>query len=409
MKNTFSIHTLGCKVNQYDSQSIRERFLEAGFKEPVNGAAHYRIINTCTVTASADRKSRNIIRHCIREKPRGTIIVTGCLARREETALSGIRGIDFIIGKRFFSDGISCFQGRTRAFLKIQDGCNNRCSYCKVPLVRGISRSRDIAAILREAEKLASEGFREIVLTGICLGAYGKDLKPRSSLAALVNELENIPGLDRIRLSSIEASDVSDALIRNMGASRKLCPHLHIPIQSGDDSILRLMGRKYRRNDYLRIVEKIKKTVPGVAVTTDILAGFPGETESSFRNTIDLLKRIHPLRTHIFPYSPRQGTPAFSMRGAAGPEIVRARTAALKKIADECAQAFQSAFRSKTLAVLFENRTSGKPCLWEGYTGNYIKVRAAAQECLENRIIPVRLAGNSREGMIGVIQERPEG
>jgi threonylcarbamoyladenosine tRNA methylthiotransferase MtaB len=402
MIKTFQIHTLGCKVNQYDSQSIRERFLQAGFKEISNGKrAHFYIINTCTVTASADRKSRNIIRHCIRENPRGKIIVTGCLAKKKEALLSGIKGISYIIGKRFFGEGISDFQGRTRAFLKIQDGCNNRCSYCKVPVVRGNSRSRDSRTIVREASVLSAKGFREIVLTGICLGAYGKDLKPRTSLTGLINELEKIPALERLRLSSIEASDITEALIAQMRESRKLCPHLHIPRQSGDDEILRLMSRTYRRADYLRIVTKIKRAVPGIAVTTDILVGFPGETESQFNNTVCLLKKVVPLRTHIFPYSPREGTPAGALRNTVEAHIVQKRIDELRKTAEACAQKFQSSFINKRLEVLFENQSKQKPGFWEGYAENYIKVLAASTECLENKIKPVRLTGNKEFYMVG--------
>ncbi|MFA5362565.1 MAG: MiaB/RimO family radical SAM methylthiotransferase [Candidatus Omnitrophota bacterium] len=404
MIKTFKIYTLGCKVNQYDSQSIRERFLQAGFKEMCNGKqAYFYIINTCTVTASADRKSRNIIRRCISENPRGKTIVTGCLAKKNEASLSGIEGIGYIIGKRFWGEGISDFQGRTRAFLKIQDGCNNRCSYCKVPLVRGSSRSRDMNTIVREASVLAAKGFREIVLTGICLGAYGKDLKPRSSLTGLINELEKIPALERLRLSSIEASDISDELIAKMSVSRKLCPHLHIPIQSGDNEILRLMRRKYHREDYLRIVAKIKKTVPGIAVTTDILAGFPGENENRFNNTVGLLKKINPLHAHIFPYSPREGTAAFSRRDTVDASTMRKRICTLTKAADACALKFQSFFINQKLEVLFECRIKQRPDSWVGYAGNYIKVAAVSKYCLAGQIMPVRLTGIKDGFMSGQI------
>ncbi|MDD2703504.1 MAG: MiaB/RimO family radical SAM methylthiotransferase [Candidatus Omnitrophica bacterium] len=402
MKKTFQIHTLGCKVNQYDSQCIRERFQQAGFKQAGSGVrAGVSIINTCTVTASADRKSRNMIRRVIHANPRGRIIVTGCLAKKKETALSGIKGIDYIIGKRFFGDGISDFRDRTRAFLKIQDGCDNFCSYCKVPAVRGPSRSRDIKTIIREALILSEKGFQEIVLTGICLGAYGKDLSPRLSLAVLINDLEKIPGLKRLRLSSIEASDISGALIAQMNGARKLCPHLHIPMQSGDDDILRLMRRKYRRSDYLRIVDEITDSIPGAAVTTDILVGFPGETEAQFNNTVGLIEKIRPLRTHIFPYSPREGTFAFTLGSTAGPDTLQRRIGKLKKTAEACAKEFRKCFIDKIVYVLFENRSKQNPVFWEGYAENYIKVLAASTECLENTIKPVLLTGIQGTYMLG--------
>jgi len=207
---TIRFYTLGCKVNQYDTQSIRERFLRQGFREASNGAkAGVCLVNTCTVTQGADQKSRNIIRRSFRENPGAKVIVTGCLVNRDHAAIAAIKGVAFVIGKEFFPDGITGFSGRTRAFLKIQDGCDNACSYCKVPLVRGRSRSRNICDVVGEARALIKKGYKEIVLTGICLGAYGKDLSPRTSLTKLIGELERIEGLLRIRLSSIEAGDVS--------------------------------------------------------------------------------------------------------------------------------------------------------------------------------------------------------
>ena len=302
---TIKFYTLGCKVNQYDTQSIREQFLKNGYQEIDNGkTADTYFINTCTVTAIADRKAKNIIRHCVKENPKARIIVTGCLVEKDALSLSDIKGIDFLISKRFFREGISNFCGHTRAFLKIQDGCNNSCAYCKVPLVRGVSRSRPLLEIIKEAKKLVQNGFQEIVLSGICLGAFGKDLKEAISLVDAIEGLENIEGLLRIRLSSLEAVDVSDRLIQQMAESQKLCWHLHIPIQSGDDEILKKMQRSYKRKDYLELINKIKKHIPQVALTTDVLVGFPGEAEENFQNTLNLIKEILPLKVHIFPYSP---------------------------------------------------------------------------------------------------------
>jgi threonylcarbamoyladenosine tRNA methylthiotransferase MtaB len=383
------LYTLGCKVNQYDTQSIRERFLGRGFKE-VSGEnkADFYLINTCTVTSSADRKSREIIRRCIRENPKAKIIVTGCLIEKDTPMLSAIKGVSLIISKSFFRDGISGFEGHTRAFLKIQDGCNNFCSYCKVPLVRGRPRSRPLDVIIKEAEALVKNGFKEIVLTGTCLGAYGKDLGKGVGLVRVIEELEKIKGLLRIRLSSIEAGDVTDELIGKIAKSKKLCPHLHIPVQCGDDAILKKMKRKYSRRFYIGLINKIKKEVSDIAITTDCLVGFPGETEKNFRNTLDLVKKIMPLRVHIFPYSERKGTyAADKFKDLLPPEIIKERIFRLNDLADSCRLKFKERFKGRKLPVLFEGPSKEKKGYWEGYTGNYIKIYLKSKKPLKNRVV----------------------
>jgi threonylcarbamoyladenosine tRNA methylthiotransferase MtaB len=403
----FKLHTLGCKVNQYESQEIRERFLEAGFKEAAkNKKADIYIVNTCTVTQKADRESLYFIHRSHRENPRAGIIATGCLAELDSSRIRREPGVQLVIKNkdknkivskllrdpRSTSSGISSFEGHTRAFLKIQDGCDNFCSYCKVPLVRGRSASKPLTGIIEEAQRLVSNGYREIVLTGICLGAYGRDLKSESYLVDVIDALERIEGLWRIRLSSIEAKDVSDALIEKLASSKKLCPHLHIPVQSGDDEILLRMHRKYTRQDYIRLITKLKKAVPGIAITTDVLVGFPGEEERHFRNTLDLVEKITPLRTHIFPFSARFGTQAYGLKGAVPLDIVKDRLVRIQKAADQCALKFQKRFLNKALPVLIESRAKNDHKFWEGYTDNYIKVQFRSSKDLKNRLLPLRLA-----------------
>jgi threonylcarbamoyladenosine tRNA methylthiotransferase MtaB len=403
----FKLFTLGCKVNQYETQEIRERFLEAGFKEASkNNTADIYIVNTCTVTQKADRESLYYIHRSHNENPKAAILVTGCLAELDGPRIKKEPGVSHIIRNRDKSKlvsrllgnpqnasaGISTFEGHTRAFLKVQDGCNNFCSYCKVPLVRGISRSKPLARIVEEARRLASNGYREIVLTGICLGAYGHDLKPESSLVQVIDALEKIEGLWRIRLSSIEAKDVSDALIKKIASSKKLCRHMHIPIQSGDDEILSRMHRRYTRQDYIRLITKLKKVVPGIAITTDVLVGFPGEQERHFRSTLDLVEKITPLRTHIFPYSARPGTQACSLKGSVPLDIVKDRLMRIKKIADNCAMKFQKRFLNRILPVLIESPVKGCPGYWEGYTDNYIKIRCRSFKSLKNKLVSLRSA-----------------
>jgi threonylcarbamoyladenosine tRNA methylthiotransferase MtaB len=417
-KPVFSILTLGCKVNQYDSQSIREQFLDAGWQEARKGGkADMYIVNTCTVTQKADRDSLYHVHRSYRQNPRARIVVTGCMAETEGEHLKKQPGVVLVvknrdkpalvsrIGKEYRAQagGISFFEGHTRAFLKIQDGCDNYCSYCKVPLVRGISRSKPAPMILDEARQLVRNGYHEIVLTGICLGSYGADLKPAGSLVSVIDELEKIDGLWRIRMSSIEAKDVSDGLIKKMAGSQKLCRHIHIPIQSGDDDILRSMRRKYTRQDYRRLVSKLKKACPGIAVTTDVLIGFPGEQERHFRNTLDLVRNILPLRTHIFPFSPRQGTRAYALKDHVAADTVKDRVDRMQRAADACAAAYQKKFLSRVMPVLIEARVRDTADMWEGYTDNYLKVICRSARALRNRLIPLRLKSAAGDKILGVL------
>jgi len=396
---TIKFFTLGCKANQYDTQSIRERFLSKGFRVDDNKSKpDYFLINTCTVTSGADQKSRNIIRRCIQYSPKATVIVTGCLAERDWRVLADIKGVSLVVKKSFFPEGISGFSQHTRAFLKIQDGCDNFCTYCKVALVRGKTRSKGIGNVVEEAKKLVACGFKEIVLTGICLGAYGKDLPGGKALVDAVDALARIEGLSRIRLSSIEAGDVSVKLIKYMAGSKKLCRHLHIPIQSGDDSILKRMNRKYTRRKYQDLISRIKRDIPGVAITTDCLVGFPGETEENFNNTVDLVRKIMPLKVHIFPYSNRPGTKAAKFSGLVDAKTIASRCAKLENASKECRDKFMRGFTGKKALVLIEGAYKGKAGYLEGLTDNYLKVRIAFKPGLRNKIIQAKLrhvAGDS--------------
>lgn len=385
MKKTIKFYTLGCKVNQYETQAMREQFMRVGYRELENKhPADAYLINTCTVTQRADSESLNYIRRAIRENPRAKIIVAGCLTESDAGKIKAISRKISIIKNKDKKGGISYFQGHTRAFLKIQDGCDNFCSYCKVPLVRGRPRSKNLQQVACEARALVKNGFKEIVLCGICLGAYGRDLKPKKDLVDVVEVLEKIDGLLRIRLSSIEARDVTDKLIKKIAASKNLCPHLHIPIQSGDDGILKKMNRKYSRQDYLRLIKKIKTKVPRIAITTDVLVGFPGESEDNFQNTVNLVKAILPLKTHIFPYSKREDTLAADFQPQISSQVIRQRIAYLKSVAETCALKYRRHFLGKKLEVLVEGRSKDNPEFWEGYTANYLKVKIKSGLNLRN-------------------------
>ena len=400
---TIKFFTLGCKVNQYDTQSIREAFLRKGFKESAAGkASDFYLINTCTVTSSADKKSCNIIRHCVKTNPKSKVIVTGCMVKKDGGRLSAIKGVYSVISRRFFPEQISDFTNHTRAFLKVQDGCNNFCSYCKVPQARGASRSRKPEEIIEEARRLAKKGFKEIVLTGICLGAYGRDLKINSGLAGLIKDLENIDGILRIRLSSIEAKDVSDELIKNISLSTKLCPHLHIPIQSGDDSVLKSMNRSYSSGDYTKLIGKLRKSISDIAITTDVLVGFPGETKENFENTVKLLKKIRPLKIHIFPYSKREGTAAAGFNNGVPAQEVKRRVLELKGLGAYLAKEYMNKFINKEKLVLIEARLKDKPGFWEGFTDNYMRVIIRSDSDLKNCLIPLKLNRLGKECFLAV-------
>lgn len=408
---TVKFYTLGCKVNQYETQVIREQFLRGGFEEIDNGKiADIYIINTCTVTANADRDSRRLISQVHRQNPQAKIVVTGCYTELDSDEIAKIPGVTHIIKNKDKNRiiellnepnelsehneiGISSFKGHTRAFLKIQDGCNNSCSYCKVPLVRGISRSRHLEVILKEAERLVKNGYKEIVLTGICLGAYGQDLNPKISILDVIEGLEKIEGLLRIRLSSIEAADVSDGLIDKMAQLKKLCRHLHIPLQSGNDEILKKMNRKYCRDDYLALIKRIKSLIPEIAITTDIMVGFPGESEINFQSTLGLIKEILPLKVHIFPYSRRESThAASSFKDEISPMLIKKRIARLKNLSHACASIYKKQFLNKDMDVLIEARVKDNPGFWEGYTDNYIRALVKSSQNLKNQLLCVKLS-----------------
>ncbi len=403
-------YTLGCKVNQYDTQEIRERFLEAGYQEAQGKqAADVYVVNTCTVTAKADKDSLYYIHRSHRENPKARLIVTGCLAQLEAKRIKAQPGVSLVVPnknkKKILSllsgsragkeQGISFFAGHTRVFLKIQDGCNNFCSYCRVPLARGVSRSRTLEDILEEARRLVQSGFREIVLTGICLGSFGRDLKPQRNLVEVISALEEINDLLRIRLSSIEAGDITDELIEKIRGSAKLCRHLHIPIQSGDNLILGKMRRKYTHQGYLELVRKLKKRVPGLAVTTDVLVGFPGESEENFRNTLSLVKKIKPLRAHIFPFSPRPQTTACNFPDIPKDGKVKERIQRLRRICEKLSRSFRRKSLGKKTTVLIEGPDPEKPGFWEGYTDTYLKVSLRSGENLKNQLVTCRL-GNKK-------------
>jgi threonylcarbamoyladenosine tRNA methylthiotransferase MtaB len=397
----FFIKTLGCKVNQYESQAVRELMLNAGFKECLaKEAADIYILNTCTVTHRADSESRHWASIFHKTNPDAKIVLTGCAVENNADAFSFLPGVSNILTndeRRMTNDGphrflsITDFKDHTKAFVKIQDGCANTCSYCKVPSVRGPSISRPLHDIAGEVKTLVSKGFEEIVLTGICLGAWGSDLIENKSIVDVLKALCGIPGLFRIRLSSIEPKHVTDELIDYISQNRKICRHLHIPIQSGDDEILGRMNRPYTALGMRDLIIKVRRNIDLVGITTDVLIGFPGETDKNFRNTVNLIKEVLPVKTHIFPFSKRDGTAACTMAGVVPEDEIKKRSQSMKIAATKASYLYRGLFLKKPVDVLVESKREKHSGRLTGYSDNYIKVIFDGPDSLMKRIAPVRI------------------
>jgi threonylcarbamoyladenosine tRNA methylthiotransferase MtaB len=412
--------TFGCKVNQYETQLLREQFLSQGFSE-INSSdqsADYYIINTCTVTARADKDVLRAVDYCLRRNSSAKILLTGCCAETFSTKLlkenSAIRLIPnskkgslikTISGfnKTNPINKISFFSGHSRAFVKVQDGCNNFCSFCKIPYVRGRSKSRKPKDVLEEIEGLLIRGYKEIILTGICLGRYGKDLPNRTDLVALLKKIISRKYDFRIRLSSIELTDINKKLIKLLKKSKKICKHLHIPLQSGDNAILKLMHRPYNSSDFIKKVRYIRKTIPNIAISTDILLGFPYEKKENFNNTLNVINQIKPMHAHIFIFSPRPGTAAFKLWQDSPKET----TAELKKrrgivinLTEKLSLNYRKLFINKKVNILVESKKPNKKN-YSGYSDNYIHVYLNCKNDFSGRLLPVIIRKVTKKYTIG--------
>jgi threonylcarbamoyladenosine tRNA methylthiotransferase MtaB len=431
---TVAIATLGCKVNYYDSASMAEALLQDGYRMVLPAAAaDVYIINSCTVTERTDAQSRQLIRRALKTNPRAQVIVTGCYAQHSPAAIAALSERIHILGnpeksairscikkiledkKRVFnvtdskrdttfSQGfLPRFVNRTRAFLKIQDGCNNSCSYCIVPQVRGPSRSLAPAAVVQHSCALAQAGYKEIVLTGIHLGTYGVDLTPPATLAGLLYRLcsEKTLAAMRIRLSSLEPQEISDELIALLSCSGIVCPHLHIPLQSGDESVLKRMNRNYTPGFFKSLVEKLTSSIPGLNIGVDVIAGFPGETEEQFQNTLRSIQDLPAGYLHVFPYSRRPGTPA-AQWGEQVPDIIKKERAALLRVESlRKRRRLYSSFLKQTLQVLIEAKRDYSSGLLKGFSRNYIPVLVAGGEELIGEEITVLVTEVRENGVYG--------
>lgn len=415
-----ALSTLGCKTNQGDAAFLTADLISRGhqivsFKE----LADVYIIFTCTVTAKTDYQSRQLVRRALVKNPRAQIIVTGCYAQVAAPALRTIPGVDFIVGvadearipeligkgtknkeanvilssfPQAFCSGprpIPFWREHTRAFLKIQDGCNSFCSYCIVPYARGRSRSLPLRDVLNKVDDLWQAGFREIVLTGIHLGSYGEDLEPPQNLLALLQTLENFSGEIRFRLSSLEPTEISLPLIDFLSTAGKICPHLHIPLQSGDDRILKEMHRPYTTSFYAQLLHNLQKAIPDLAVGADVICGFPGEDEQAFQNTLHLLADLPLAYLHVFPYSKRPGTPAAILPNQVPSSLIKERCQILREFSEGKKSLFYKSFSGKVLSVLVERKGDERKGLCKGYSRNYIPIIFPGEERLINQEVPV--------------------
>lgn len=416
--STVAFYTLGCKVNQYETEAMTELFKNNGYNIcSFDSPADIYIINTCTVTGMSDRKSRQIIRRAKKTNPNAVIAVTGCYAQTAPEDILKIEGVNLVVGTNerhrivelvenvninsrhsevyeimnshdFEELSITTYSERTRAYIKIQEGCNQFCSYCIIPYARGPIRSRAPEKVIEEIEKLVLNGFSEVILTGIHVASYGADLEDMDlgKLLLAVNEIE---GIKRIRLSSIEPMTLNESFINTISPCTKLCHHFHLSLQSGCDETLKRMNRKYTTVQYKSIVDGLRKAYPDVAITTDIMVGFPGETDEEFQKTVGFFKEISFSDAHIFQYSPRKGTPAAKRKDQIAPEIKEKRSKIISEITQQNRDKFLESFIGKTLEVLFEQPDSNG--FFEGKTSNYITVCVPFEENLSGTFHNVKI------------------
>ena len=414
---TVAFHTLGCKVNTYESNAMLKIFNEAGYQEvDFKQVADVYVINTCTVTNTGDSKSRQMIRKAIRKNPKATICVVGCYSQTAPEEIEKIEGVGVVLGTQYRSDivkyvdehletgemvikvdnvmnlrkfedlNIDRFKN-TRAFLKIQDGCNNFCTYCIIPYARGRVRSRQKESVLNQAQRLVDNGYVEIVLTGIHTAGYGEDLDDYSFYELLV-DLVKIKGLKRLRISSIETSQISDEIIDLIGSNEIIVDHLHVPLQAGSDATLKRMNRKYTTAEYLEKINKIRSYLPNIAFTTDVIVGFPGETDEEFEETYNFIKQVNYSELHVFPYSPRKNTPAAKMKDQVNDQIKHERANRLLQLSKELNHEFALKQIGKTLKVLFEKR-DGEYLI--GHARDYLKVKVKTADNLIGEIVTIKI------------------
>lgn len=441
MYKTVSLHTLGCKLNYSETSSITKQFVNKGIEVKEFGEkTDIFVLNTCTVTNNADRECKQIIRSIIRNNPDTYVIVTGCYAQLQPDEISSIEGVDLILGtnekfklfdyiENFETESLSCFgkkqkaeifvspldednyvgeafssdvDSRTRAFLKIQDGCDYNCSFCTIPLARGKSRSLEIGKVIDNAQKIIDSGYKEIILTGVNTGDY--NFSDGNSKYKLIDVLYRLDKLDikRIRISSIEPNLLSDEIIELVNSSEKFCNHFHIPLQNGDADILKMMRRRYNTEFFHDLIHKLSESVNDVGIGIDVIVGFPGETEKHFENTYNFLNSLPVSYLHVFSYSERRNTLAVTLDGKVDVKDRKIRSSILRNLSNKKRIGFYERHTGKKSEVLFE---TGKEGMIEGWTSNYIRVKSEFKKEYENNILPVRLKEvNGSKFVTGIVE-----
>ncbi len=429
-----AFYTLGCKVNQYETEAVAELF-EAEDYELVSfeEKADVYVINTCTVTSMSDRKSRQAIRKAKKNNEHAVVVVIGCYAQTSPEEVRNIPGVNLVIGTKdrnkiinyldkfkavetnanyvvdiannieFEKLNVKTYKEHARAFIKIQDGCNQYCTYCIIPYARGPIRSKRPEDVLNEARELGEKGFKEIVLTGIHIASYGKDIKT-TSLMDIIERVHGVEGVERIRIGSIEPNIVTSEFIEEAKNLRKLCPHYHLSLQSGCDRTLKRMNRKYTTEDYKKVVALLRENVPDVAITTDIMVGFPGETDEEFETTYRFLEEISFAKMHVFKYSARKGTPAASFREQIPPEIKEVRSRRLIELSYTNTLNFNRSYIGRVMPVLFEQEKGNG--FIEGLTMNYIRVVCKGDKALKGEISAVELDALKDDFTYGLIVKK---
>ncbi len=413
MKKKFKVATLGCRTNQYESHAFSQQLAGLDYTEAKNGdSADLVIVNTCTVTASADSNSRHQIRSLARKHPQAKIMVTGCLAERAADELSKIEGVTRVVPNldkenlvaSLFPDrevpefSIKQFPDHTRAFVKVQDGCNSFCTYCIIPYVRGRSRSRPIPEILDEIRALVANGYKEIVLTGINIGDF--DGAGNDNLADLIRKTDEIEGVERIRVSSIDPDEVDDELLDAIIFSKKTCHSMHLVLQSGSNVVLKRMNRKYTRQMFYETYDRLKAACPDFTATTDVIVGFPGETDADFAETLEVIREVKFAKVHMFPYSERPRTRAALYKNKLQPALIKERKQELLKLSEEMAFELRADFIGRRMTILTENSDLAHPGLIAGHTDNFLMAWLPQENLKANELVEVELVENRADGFL---------
>ncbi|MBS0634273.1 MAG: tRNA (N(6)-L-threonylcarbamoyladenosine(37)-C(2))-methylthiotransferase MtaB [Verrucomicrobia bacterium] len=409
----FTISALGCRTNQYEAQAFRDQLLALGYTQAEEGEeADVCIVNTCTVTESADSNSRHLVRSLIKQNPNAKMMVTGCLAENKPATLKAIGGVHEVVSNKDKEKliqlmlpeeqnvpefAIKQFDAHTRAFVKVQDGCNSFCTYCIIPYVRGRSRSRTIAEVVQEVEGLIASGFKEVVITGINVGDFDGNVEPPQRLVDLIRAVDAIPGLKRLRISSIDPDEVDDDLLDAVINGKNTCHSMHIVLQAGSNMTLKRMNRKYTRQQFFETVRRLTAASPDFTFTTDIIVGFPGETDADFEETLDVMRQVRFAKVHMFPYSVRERTRAALYPNKVPHDVIQERKAKVLALSEQLAFEMREAYVGRTMEVLTESQTEGDYTC--GHTANFLPVLVPKRAA--NELITVKLVKNTPEGLIG--------